>query len=70
MGTICYLAVSLQPYPLIKPGVSLGVWRLIWLSFVMLTGLIVYFGMAILTKSEEMRFLIDAVKSKMRVKPS
>lgn len=59
MGAICYLFISYQP-----SVVSHGVGRLIWFSFTILTGLTVYFGMTILIKCEEMRFLIDAVKSK------
>src|SRR3989304_5157518 len=59
MGGICWLAISNQP-----SVVSHGAGRLIWFSFTILTGLIVYFGMTILIKCEEMRFLIDAVKSK------
>ncbi|MEK7845350.1 MAG: murein biosynthesis integral membrane protein MurJ, partial [Nitrospinota bacterium] len=64
MGGICYLAISNQP-----SVVSHGVGRLIWFSFTILTGLIVYFGMAVAIKCEEMRFLIDTVKSKLRSKP-
>jgi len=59
MGGICWLAISNQP-----SVVSHGAGRLIWFSFTILTGLIAYFGMTILIKCEEMRFLIDAVKSK------
>ncbi|HBA27410.1 MAG TPA: murein biosynthesis integral membrane protein MurJ, partial [Nitrospinae bacterium] len=65
MGGICWLAISYQPSVF-----SHGAGRLIWFSFVILSGLVVYFGMAVVIKCEEVRFLTDAVKSKLRSKPS
>ncbi|MBI3600821.1 MAG: hypothetical protein HY097_09310, partial [Nitrospinae bacterium] len=65
MGAICYLVISHQP-----SAFSHGVGRLIWFSFTILTGLAVYFGMAVLIKCEEMKFLIDAVKSKLSAPPA
>ncbi|MBI3813918.1 MAG: polysaccharide biosynthesis protein [Nitrospinae bacterium] len=65
MGAICYLAISHQP-----SAFSHGIARLTWFSFTILTGLAVYFGMAVLIKCEEMKFLIDAVKSKLSAPPA
>ncbi|OGW03962.1 MAG: murein biosynthesis integral membrane protein MurJ, partial [Nitrospinae bacterium RIFCSPLOWO2_02_FULL_39_110] len=63
MGGVCYLSwLKADSY-------QLSGWeRLVWLSITIIIGLIVYFGMTILVKCGEMKFLMDTVKSKMGAK--